>query len=616
MTYSPNANWTAKIADPHTAPNYYLSIDGVAADYAVTPVKGQSTTQLMNVPSASASVLDVLAGTRTVQQVTVDLVDVGEVITALVGTDDPAAEVPTLINREVTLYGGYRDLDGADYAPIFVGLINDVQLVDGLTTYRIKAADRSYMLEGKLCTDATEVAPAIIEGNVANVFWALCTGTFSTSHPTYPLTFVSNGVTDPDASADFSTHVAWSDKANAYDNDDSTFAFGTASSAPNPASVVYSFPGSGEVSGRLRYNARVTGGTSGASLDVYYSTDAGSNWTLIEQLTNGDFAVSSSPILHRVEIGDLRVRFSAVLESTGAVAEVDFSSSVPTGLSIPTTEFADTQITDERDTWHEDDTVRVVLQEPTSAREYLETELFRNFACFAPIRGDGKLGLKFHVPAVPLSSAPTIVEDDIVDVVSWQRLLRDHLNDFVVRGDWNPDAESGADAYTDLYNDDRPEDTQNRTDTNETIEYRVESKWIRSGTFGGEEIAEELARRWAIRYLQTPARLVLEVPFTKRDLEQGDVALVTHSKLPNLLTGTRGIEAKPMLILSIETDARRGTLKVTLLDTGFRRYAGIAENSTPDYASATVTQRESEFFISDAASSDQFSNGDEGMRLA
>ncbi len=268
-------------------------------------------------------------------------------------------------------------------------------------------------------------------------------------------------------------------------------------------------------------------------------------------------------------------------------------SSVPTGLNIATTLINETQLKDERDIWHGDTTVRVAFTAPENAKEHLESELFRVFQCRPAVSADGLIGLKFWT-AVSAADAQDMLEStDIARVVSWRRKFSSHLNSFEIQGDF--DAKTGAYAAV-MTAGDTAEDTTNQTNTGETMEYKALSRWLHSD-LDGVVLAAELVGRLRTRYLETPAELEVEVLFRLRHLEPGDTVRVTHSQLPDLFTGTRGLTEKPMEIVSIKPNFDRGTLNVKLLDTGFRRVGSWGDDDSIIYDNDTTSNRSAYAFI-------------------
>ena len=99
------------------------------------------------------------------------------------------------------------------------------------------------------------------------------------------------------------------------------------------------------------------------------------------------------------------------------------------------------------------------------------------------------------------------------------------------------------------------------------------------------------------RYLTVPAEFELEVPFSMRDLEQGDGILVTSADIPNLSTGLRGVTELACRVSRIRPDFERGTLRLGLIDRGAARYGSISASGTADYTSASAAEKAAHAFV-------------------
>ncbi len=267
----------------------------------------------------------------------------------------------------------------------------------------------------------------------------------------------------------------------------------------------------------------------------------------------------------------------------------------PTGANIARADIDEVLLKSERDTWHPDDRVSTSWQEPINLNTELLQEFYRVFQARPVMTETGKIGFRFRTPALPSSSAPTLDQTQIVQVLGWSRLIREHLNKFTIHGDH--DVVTGL-FDTVLYRLDTSEDTADRTASQETRELFIESKWLK--TFGsqgnldeanGQQIASELSGRSRFLFLPTPVTLSVEVIFAKRDLQIGEPVRVTDPRIPNLQDGTRGVQDVVFLIAGITPDFGRGTLVLDMIDTRFRRYGVIGADSLPVYDSATSVEQ-------------------------
>ena len=297
-----------------------------------------------------------------------------------------------------------------------------------------------------------------------------------------------------------------------------------------------------------------------------------------------------------------------LLEVSTASAGV---SSAPTGLGIPDALLDIAGMKAERDSWRPDDTVELEFRAPEAAREYLRREFFRVFQARLCLLGNGSLGFRFNRPPMPATSAPVLDLGTIAEVRSWAQLLEDHLNKFTIRGDHDPDADP---EFADLYADSTTEDTDDRTETGETVEYVIESRWLRTaddGVFLASDLAAHIRQVWLV----PPALVSVGVNFRQRRIEPGDVVAVTHPLIPDLRSGVRGVSGRLMHVLRAEPDTRAGLVVLELLDVGLRRYGVIAPASVGSevYTGADAVERGTFFFVCNG--SEQMSNGDDGYRF-
>lgn len=342
----------------------------------------------------------------------------------------------------------------------------------------------------------------------------------------------------------------------------------------------------------------------------------------LDYLLDGTLMTAATAALPSTVRGNVVNVFWSLVTGTFDTGHADFpldfvstttgSTSAPTGLGVSSALLNTVQLKAERDAWHPEDVVNVQWTAPVNARSEFEDELFRALQCFPVISGDGLLGLKFHVPALPPADAPVVDSDTIISVDSWERQLGDHLNKFTINGDWNNVTEVFGNVLYPLTGE-PTEDTDDQAASEETIHYEVNSKWLKSA-YNGEEIALELAGRMRVRYLHTPALIRLTVNARQQHLERGDVVAVTHPELPDLFTGTRGITSKLMTVISIEPEWSRGVFRLSLLDTGYRRYGVIAPaGKSSTYTGATTQSQNTFAYIADV--SGLMSDGSEGYRL-
>lgn len=203
--YAPNANWTAAIAARTQVPRYFVRIEGLGVDYSTGPVRNPTVTkvQLMSIPKGGGVSLDILKGSRTIQEVTFELEDKDGQISAWVATEAPGAPLATVINVAGTIYGGYAHLDETDYPPIYPGLLRNVERNSSNTGFIFTLASPLALMFGKdIMLNAGEVddpanpgnkiaKPSTVRGNPINVVYSLMTGDFGNA--TFPVEHSNDG---------------------------------------------------------------------------------------------------------------------------------------------------------------------------------------------------------------------------------------------------------------------------------------------------------------------------------------------------------------------------------------------------------------------------------------
>lgn len=555
MTLPTNANWDTAAARDTQVPVYILRIVGVAEEFAThQPIDGGSTVYraIMNTPTGGGGSIDILDGRRTVQGVKVELLDEDGVITSLIGTEADGAEVTTIINRLATIMAGYIGLDISDYVAIFTGKIRGVRANRSATGYIFNLADLTKSLDQEIFSGADSDTPSYITGNAVNVYGSILRGVFLTTGD-FPLIAISTA---------------------------------TQTGSHDGSSNVPTLEDSGEtwVPGEL------------VGLTVQNLTDES------EGIITANTATTVTAILA-----------GGTDDDWDASDNWSIGMSVPTGLDLPAANVDVQRIKDQRDIWHIDDDVRVLVDAPENGRDYLTEEFFRVFQAWPTITGGGKLGISFHTPSLPVAEVPQINETDIVNVRGWIRDLSAHLNSFTINGDFEL---ATGDYLAALYSTVKAEDTADQSNTGETVKYVADSKWLRS-ELAGIETAEELAARHRIRYLKTPAKLTVDINFNERTVEEGDEIAVTLREVPNLLDGTRGLVDRIMTVLTARPQWEDGLLQLELLDQGFRRYGAIAPDSFPGSKTFTnSTELERSQFFAFCNESDEMADGSPGYTFA
>lgn len=278
------------------------------------------------------------------------------------------------------------------------------------------------------------------------------------------------------------------------------------------------------------------------------------------------------------------------------------TGATPTGLGIADTDINQAGLVAERDDWAYYITMRFEFRKPEKAKTFFEKELFRIFG-YPVVETDGRLSFRMYHAPHPADPIKALGEAKIVNLKDVVQRWDLHLNKIEIQGDFDPDTGNFDTVLASF------EDTQDQADSKEVRERIFQQKGLHSDLEG-----ETIARIWLERLLQRvrrpPLAIPVEIDFTTRDLQAGDVAEFSHDEVPDTTLGSIGVASKRVEITAVATNFKRGTNKVDLLDTAIgNRYRVIAPNSLPDYTSQTDDEKAKYGSIALAAT-DEFSNND------
>ncbi|MHA2070054.1 MAG: hypothetical protein ACXABY_37285, partial [Candidatus Thorarchaeota archaeon] len=133
-----------------------------------------------------------------------------------------------------------------------------------------------------------------------------------------------------------------------------------------------------------------------------------------------------------------------------------------------------------------------------------------------------------------------------------------------------------------------------------------ESKGITTALGGSDFFAKRKTKIFA-RYATPPPRITIQTWFSSWLTEAGDIVPLTHSKIPNIETGTRGLTDERMEVVNRIIDWKKGKVKLELLATGFAKglYCQISPSMT------VVTGVSATQFTVSAADAAKFNVGEE-----
>lgn len=531
---------TAKTAN---APSYYITIDGITTkEYSTHPIKAAVLPKIvsMDPPEGTQQTLNPLQNKATVGEIRVNFVDTDSEITDLISTDGNAPTLDTLINRKLTLFAGYTNLDEADFTPVFSGEIRQVDLVAPLM-YRFTVVELKRRFEELLMSDLddrlneNERVPLVALSETAFVGQSQIILQSVTAFPPELQGFLSPSV-----------------------------PFVLYTKAGNRRQVVNL--------NRLETEAkRLT--FDEAFNDTYLAGDFLSRGTLVRgNLIN---------LFYSYLVDDF--------ETDAALTSFPLLSSLnsPNGLGLATADIDTASFIKTRDQLLGDYDVEFFHNESVKARTFFEKEIYP-LGFFPFVNGAGKIGIRTFAPQGPEVLVPIRLEKEhMVGFPKWRRLFKDHFNRVVVFGDHNPVKSDFEELVT-------VEDTTDQTATNETGELKIESRGLRSNvrTFDGIELAREIAFRQLRRWLKGPIEVEVELLFTKRLIQIGDVVEVSHPALPDTVAGSRGLVRELYEVIRTTHNFEKGIVKLLLFNQGFQPFAYIGPPTMTDFPSATPSEKD------------------------
>lgn len=244
-----------------------------------------------------------------------------------------------------------------------------------------------------------------------------------------------------------------------------------------------------------------------------------------------------------------------------------------------------------RDAWFDSYLSRFTFTESFDASEWAAANIFQMFGPVA-IDGSGRIAFFPWEPPIRTAISTTLTDADALRIAAWR--LRTDVYQNAVRVDFNFDPWERA---YDAHNLNEPnyvvvEDEQDIASSKVRRELERACDGFHWDIDGYKQARDRASK--ILRWLKTPpVELVVAVPFTRSDIEVGDVLSVTLSDVPDVTTGLRGIANRPMRVTAVKPDVGRGTFEVTLMEFGYLRYGSIAPDSVvSNYPGWTQDQKD------------------------
>ncbi len=267
-----------------------------------------------------------------------------------------------------------------------------------------------------------------------------------------------------------------------------------------------------------------------------------------------------------------------ILTSTGDGTNGTYDVyAVENGLGIDESYLNVSEIEQVRDRWFPSDSVRMkfIIDKREKAKDWLEREIFKIMNIYPVIDGDGKFNIKPFKPPIPVYAAvQSFTEDNIIGLPKWDANLDALINEIEFHYDYG---EGDFDTEEFYINSDS---VNNRGPGKKPLTFKT--KGLHSDLLRTGDVIERRKNKVWNRFAVPPIKVSVSCFYDRYLSEIGDVVPLTHSKIPDIVAGTRGLTSNRMEIISKQVDWKKGQVNYELLDTGFAKdqYSVISPTMT------------------------------------
>jgi hypothetical protein len=282
-------------------------------------------------------------------------------------------------------------------------------------------------------------------------------------------------------------------------------------------------------------------------------------------------ATGNSPIIYR---GNPINILLAILTSTGLGANGDYDwRAEGEGVGIDASYVDITGMETVRDRHFPGDShyLQIKIEDKVKAKDLIETEILKVLNCYPKIDAQGRYGIVPFKPPITGETVQSFTMDNIVGLPKYDTNLDGLRNEIEFQYDFDPsDGEYDSEVYYA-----HATSINNRGQGPEQI--TVKSKGLRTSLTPSSissRITDIMSRRKTValaRYADPPAKITIKTWFENWLTEAGDIVPITHSLLPDLEAGTRGLTATRMEVLTRSVDWQKGQVTINLLNTGFAK---------------------------------------------
>jgi len=268
---------------------------------------------------------------------------------------------------------------------------------------------------------------------------------------------------------------------------------------------------------------------------------------------------------------DILLRILTSSGTPGTNGDYDILAAV-NGLGMDSTEVDISGIETMRDDYFPGNShwIYITITDKSKASTFLEKEIFKPLNLTPFITSAGRFTVKPYKP--PLANTAKVQTFD-EDVISGLPEMDFNLGELVNEVDFKYDHD-GSDYATVEYHQDSTS-IANRGQAKKAL--TIESKGLHASVSGvslnmfAADIVTRRAKSIFTRYATPPVKIKFDTLFYQWPSEAGDIVPFTHSKLPDIVAGTRGYTAKRMEIIQRGINFKEGKVSFELLNTGFAK---------------------------------------------
>ena len=239
-----------------------------------------------------------------------------------------------------------------------------------------------------------------------------------------------------------------------------------------------------------------------------------------------------------------------------------------------------------RDDWYPGAShyMKFTITKRVKAKEFFEKEIFKPLNLYPIIDGTGKFLIKrFTPPLVTSSTTQSFTEDNMIGLPAYDMNLDALVNEVEFFYDFDSDFDTEA-YYI------QSTSLNNRGPGKKPI--TIKSKGFDSDKTDVANIAQRRANAIFNRFAVPPIKLNISAFLSRWISEVGDIVPVTHSKLPDVESGTRGLDETRMEIVKKDVDFKGGRVKIEAIDTGFDKdIYGVISDLATDYDASTDDEK-------------------------